>query len=69
VFWGLGVGLGLALPLALCAVAFGRGARGNARLQLAAVAATSACILVGGYFFRLAVVLGGQAALPASTPQ
>ncbi len=60
-FWYLGIGVGLILPLALGAYAVWKGERENPRLQVSTVLVTSALILVGGLFFRLAVVLGGQA--------
>lgn len=60
VFWGLGIGVGLALPLILGAYAVFREGQDTARLQVWAVGVTSCLILVGGLFFRLAVVLAGQ---------
>ena len=66
-FWYLGIGVGLALPLILGAYAVWRKKTPDRRLQLTVIGLTSACILVGGYFFRLAVVLAGQVELPISS--
>ncbi len=66
-FWWLGIGVGLILPLAIGAFAVLRGESAHRRLQLTTIVTTSALILVGGFFFRLAVVLGGQADLPIRT--
>lgn len=66
-FWWLGIGVGLILPLAVGAFAVLRGETAHRRLQIAAILTSSAFILIGGFFFRLAVVLGGQADLPVRT--
>lgn len=66
-FWYLGVGLGLALPLALGGLAVVLGETAHRKLQVVMIALTSVMILVGGFFFRLAVVLGGQVELPVSS--
>lgn len=63
-FWGLGIVLGLLLPLFLGAFAIFRGEATHRRLQVAMIGTTSFLILVGGYFFRLVLVLGGQSPLP-----
>jgi formate-dependent nitrite reductase membrane component NrfD len=63
-FWVLGIGLGLVLPLALGGYAVWRGEAANRGLQVQMIGWTSLFILVGGLFFRLAVVLGGQEPLP-----
>ncbi len=63
-FWSLGVGLGIVLPLLLGAVAVWRGPGANRTLEIRAIVVTSVFILIGGFVFRLAVVLGGQAFLP-----
>lgn len=64
IFWWLGIGLGLILPLILGAIAVVRGEAENRRLQISVIGITSVLILVGGFFFRLALVLGGQGELP-----
>jgi formate-dependent nitrite reductase membrane component NrfD len=66
-FWIGGIGLGLILPLLIGGYVTYRGARAGRLLQVYAVAGTSALILIGGFLFRLAVVLGGQVPLPAAT--
>jgi protein NrfD len=63
-FWWLGIVLGLVVPLALGGFAVLRGEAGHRRLQVSMIGLTSALILVGGFFFRLAVVLAGQSELP-----
>jgi hypothetical protein len=60
-FWLLGIGAGLVLPLILGAYAVWRGKPKYWRLEVNMIGLTSALILIGGAFFRLAVVLGGQA--------
>ena len=59
-FWGLGIGVGLVLPLVVGAYAVWKGNSHRHRLQVWALGVTSSMILVGGLFFRLAVVLAGQ---------
>jgi protein NrfD len=59
-FWGLGIGVGLVLPLLIGAYAVWKGNTGNASRHVRVVALTCSLILVGGVFFRLAVVLAGQ---------
>jgi protein NrfD len=59
-FWWLGIGLGLILPLALGAIAVAKGIERRRRLEITLIGLTSAMVLVGGMFFRLALVLGGQ---------
>lgn len=66
-FWVLGVGLGLALPLALWAYATWNRKANDAALEVRMILVTSVLILLGGFFFRLAVVLAGQASVPPST--
>ena len=66
-FWSLGIGLGLVLPLLLLTFAIWKGGFGNVPKQVGLVTATSVMILVGGFFFRLAVLLGGQVQLPIPT--
>ncbi len=63
-FWFLGIGVGLILPLALGAISIAQGEENKRRLQASIILITSLLILAGGFFFRLAVVLGGQLGLP-----
>jgi formate-dependent nitrite reductase membrane component NrfD len=65
-FWWLGIGLGLVLPLGLGAAVAWLGKAAHGGLQVSVIGLTSAMILAGGFFLRLAVVLGGQASLPVS---
>ncbi|MFQ5570336.1 MAG: NrfD/PsrC family molybdoenzyme membrane anchor subunit [Rhodothermales bacterium] len=65
-FWWLGIGLGIVLPLALGAYAVWRGEAAHRRLQITMIGLTSVLILIGGFFFRLALVLGGQIQLTAN---
>lgn len=66
-FWWLGIGLGLIVPLVIGAIVVIRGEAAHRRTQVAAILVTSALIFCGGFFFRLAVVLGGQVDLPIRT--
>jgi protein NrfD len=63
-FWFMGIGMGLILPLILGAISIMKGEENNRRFQARMILVTSFLILVGGFFFRLAVVLGGQIDLP-----
>ena len=63
-FWWLGIGVGLIVPLALGGIIVMLGEAEHRRLQCTMIGFTSALILVGGFFFRLAVVLAGQSELP-----
>ncbi len=63
-FWLLGIGLGVALPLLIGGYAVWRGEKNNRRLQLSIILTTSIMILIGGFFYRLSTVLGGQVDLP-----
>ncbi len=63
-FWWGGVGLGLILPLGLGAFAVVCSEAGHRGLHITMIGLTSILILVGGFIFRLALLLGGQAELP-----
>ncbi len=65
-FWWLGIGLGLVLPLLLSAYVVILGAKVTHGVQISTIGLTSVMILVGGFFFRLAVVLGAQVSLTVS---
>lgn len=65
-FWWLGVGLGLVIPLILGSIAVVKGEAAHRQLQVTMIGLTSLMILVGGFFFRLALVLAGQAEIPAN---
>lgn len=66
-FWGLGIFIGIVLPLGLGALAVFRSKTNHGRLQIAMIGVTSCLILVGGFFFRLLLLLGGQVQSPANT--
>jgi formate-dependent nitrite reductase membrane component NrfD len=66
-FWSVGIGLGLVVPLLLGAYTMASQDRVSVRFEVNMIWITSGLILVGGFVFRLAVVLGGQAALPIHT--
>lgn len=60
-FWWLGIGVGIVLPLAIGAYGlFALSRASHPKLHYMTVGVTSVLILVGGLFFRLAVVLAGQ---------
>ncbi len=65
-FWWLGIVVGLVLPIALGAFAVWRGEASYRRLQIGVIGLTSFMILLGGFFFRLAVLVGGQQDLPVN---
>lgn len=65
-FWGLGICVGIVLPLVLGSIVVMRGDPGHRRTEVTAITVTSCLILVGGFFFRLAVVYAGQLPLPVS---
>lgn len=66
-FWSLGIGLGLILPLLLGLWTIWIGESRHRRLQLGVIAGSSALIVVGAFFFRLALVLGGQVPVTATS--
>jgi protein NrfD len=66
-FWWFGIGLGLVLPLILGALTLLCSKAIRQGFEISVITLTSAMILVGGYFFRLAVVLGGQVELPVTS--
>lgn len=66
-FWAGGIGIGVLLPLVIGGLATLRGPRLRQSLQVDAILLSSVLILVGGFCFRLAVVLAGQAVLSAPT--
>ena len=63
-FWSLGIGVGLVLPLLFIGYASWKRGFGKVSKQVGLITATSVMILIGGFFFRLAVLLGGQVPLP-----
>jgi protein NrfD len=65
-FWWLGIGVGLVLPLVLGAIAVWHGESTHRRMQVGVIVLTCSLILLGGFFFRLAVLLGGQENLPVN---
>lgn len=61
VFWSLGIGVGVVLPLVIGAASVSKLRRAaRPRLHYWSVGVTSALILLGGFLFRLSVVLAGQ---------
>ena len=66
-FWALGITIGLVIPLALIALAFLREGKVLVKRQVPILFATCVMILIGGYYFRLSVVLGGQVPLPIAS--
>ena len=66
-FWGLGIGVGVVLPLLIGGVTAWKERDAMRRREVFVIGLTSLLILVGGLFFRLAVVLGGQVVLPIPT--
>lgn len=63
-FWGLGIGVGLVLPIALGVFSIMRGESTHRRAQIRIITLSSLLIVVGAFFFRLALVLGGQTPTP-----
>lgn len=66
-FWLVGIGIGLLLPLLLGGYTIWRKEGASHKLEINMIWLTSALILVGGYVFRLTMVLGGQMDLPIRT--
>lgn len=66
-FWWVGIGIGLVLPLVIGGLTVWKAEATHRRLQVSVIGLTSCMILVGGFFFRLALVLGGQAQLPVQS--
>lgn len=66
-FWGLSIAIGLILPLLFGGWLVWRGEAANRRAQVAVIGLTSCLILIGGVYFRLALVLGGQVQAPPLT--
>ena len=63
-FWVLGIGMGLILPLLIGGYAVMKTGLVSVNKQVSIITTTSLLILIGGFFFRLAVLLGGQVPLP-----
>ncbi len=63
-FWWFGIVPGLVLPLVLGGYVVWRGEAEHRARQIGVIGLASALILIGGLFFRLAVVLGGQVGVP-----
>jgi protein NrfD len=66
-FWTLGIGAGVILPLLIGGLAVLKGANAGNKYQVSTIIVTSLLILIGGFVFRLALVLGGQVRLPVNT--
>ena len=60
-FWSVGIGLGLIAPLVLGGYTVLQGTRAGQALEVNMIWVTSGLILIGGFVFRLTMVLGGQA--------
>ncbi|MDQ8194483.1 polysulfide reductase NrfD [Coraliomargarita sp. SDUM461004] len=65
-FWGLGIGLGLILPIAFGLYSMLRGESKHRRTQIYSITVSSLLIVVGAFFFRLALILGGQSPVPVN---
>ena len=65
-FWGLGIGLGLMLPILLGVYSIYRGEAQHRKTQVRIIALTSAMIVAGTFFFRLALLLAGQQPQPVN---
>jgi len=62
--WIAGIGIGLVLPILIGGWSLARGHTVSPRQQVSVILLTSVLILVGGYCFRLALLMAGQAELP-----
>ncbi|MDK1030697.1 MAG: dimethyl sulfoxide reductase anchor subunit [Planctomycetia bacterium] len=59
-FWFVGIGIGLVAPAALQIGEIVLQPKGSCRINLPLAAVTAVLILVGGFVFRYAIVMGGQ---------
>ncbi len=66
-FWFMGIVIGLLLPLIIGVYELTRGGMKSVSRQSVLLSATCLLILIGGYYFRLTVVLGGQVSLPVAS--
>jgi protein NrfD len=66
-FWLLGIGGGIIAPLILGAYAVWRRQEANHKWRIRLIGLASALILVGGFFLRLHLVLGGQIQLTTNS--
>ena len=66
-FWGLGVGLGLVLPVALGFWLLRQEKAESGRASAGLVTLICLLVLIGAFFFRLGIVLGGQVPVPTAT--
>jgi protein NrfD len=66
-FWILGIFVGLVVPLVVSGIELIKGRIQSVSRHVPVLTVTCLMILVGGYFFRMAVVLGGQLPLPVAS--
>ena len=66
-FWGVGIGVGLVLPILLGLWAIFISEVRHRRIQIWIIGCTSVLIIVGAFFFRLTLVLGGQVPAPITS--
>lgn len=66
-FWGLGIFVGLIVPVGLGFWLLRQESTEGRSPSAALLAVLCALVLVGAYFFRLGIVLGGQVPVPAMT--